>query len=192
MTFTKDRKTFVIRPVDLLGSATTNVKYTVKLKGGALGILLDTGGPALGETGYQWGFEVSTLVDLTPPKVLAAIPYPGGQYPRNAVIQITFNEAVDPVGASGIFQNGSGYTNIAVRPNGGVGTPLDGEFKITNQYKTVEFLTFDQCGVNSCGKTYIAFLGTRRSKSRRWPRRSRERDRKRSSLRMDTTASRTS
>ena len=159
VTFTKDRKTFVIRPVDLLGSATTNVKYTVKLKGGALGILLDTGGPALGETGYQWGFEVSTLVDLTPPKVLAAIPYPGGQYPRNAVIQITFNEAVDPVGASGIFQNGSGYTNIAVRPNGGVGTPLDGEFKITNQYKTVEFLTFDQCGVNSCGKNIYCLPG---------------------------------
>lgn len=155
VTFTKDRKTFVIRPVDLLGSPTVNVKYSVKLKGGNAGILLESGGPAFTGSfgqGYAWGFEVSTFVDLTPPKVLAAIPYAGGQYPRNVVVQVTFNEAVDPVGASGVFQNGSGFTNVAVRPNAGVGTPLDGEFKITNQYKTVEFLTFDKCGVNSCGK----------------------------------------
>jgi hypothetical protein len=155
VTFTRDHKTFVIRPVDLLGSSTVNVKYSVKLKGGNAGILLESGGPALTGSfgnGYEWGFEVSTFVDLTPPKVVAAIPYAGGQYARNVVIQITFNEAVDPVGASGIFQGGSGFTNVAVRPNAGVGTPLDGEFKITNQYRTIEFLTFDKCGVNSCGK----------------------------------------
>lgn len=155
VTFTQDRKTYVVRPVDLLGSPTTNVKYTVKLKGGNDGILLAAGGPAFSGSfgqGYEWGFEVSTFVDLTPPKVVAAIPYAGGKYARNIVIQITFDEAVDPVGASGIFLGGSGFTNISVRPNEGVGTPLDGEYKITNRYRTVEFLTFDKCGVNSCGR----------------------------------------
>ncbi|MFH1078573.1 MAG: hypothetical protein V1745_04840 [Patescibacteria group bacterium] len=155
VTFTQDRKTFVIRPVDLLGSPTTNIKYTVKLKGGNDGILLDAGGAAFSGSfgqGYEWGFEVSTFVDLTPPKVVAAIPYAGGKYARNIVIQVTFDEAVDPVGASGIFRAGSGFTNVAVRPDEGVGTPLDGEYRITNRYRTIEFLTFDQCGVNSCGR----------------------------------------
>lgn len=155
VSFTQDRKIFVIRPVDLLGSPTNNVKYTVKLKGGNSGILLESGGPAFGGSygqGYEWMFEVSTFVDTTPPQVLAAIPNAGGKYARNIVIQITFNEAVDPTGATGLFQNGSGFTNMSVRPNAGLGTPLDGEYRISNKYKTVEFLTTDKCGVNSCGK----------------------------------------
>ena len=155
VSFTQDRKIFVIRPVDLLGSPTNNVKYSVKLRGGNSGILLQNGGPAFGGAygqGYEWMFEVSTFTDTTPPQVLAAIPYAGGKYPRNIVIQVTFNEAVDPTGATGLFQNGSGFTNMSIRPNGGLGTPLDGEYKISNKYKTVEFLTTDKCGVNSCGK----------------------------------------
>jgi hypothetical protein len=155
VSFTQDRKTFVIRPVDLLGSPTNNVKYSVKLRGGNSGIMLEKGGPAFGGSygqGYEWMFEVSTFVDTTPPQVLAAIPYAGGKYARNIVIQVTFNEAVDPTGATGLFQNGSGFTNMSVRPNGGLGTPLDGEYRISNKYKTVEFLTTDKCGVNSCGK----------------------------------------
>lgn len=154
VSFTADRKTYVIRPVEYLGSPTANVKYTVRLKGGNAGLQLDGGGSAFTgafSSGYEWGFEVSTKVDLTPPKVVSAIPV-SGQYPRNAVIQVTFNEAIDPVGASGVFQNGAGFTNIAVRPNAGVGTPLDGEYKISNRYRTVEFLTADKCGVNSCGR----------------------------------------
>ncbi|MBU0540440.1 Ig-like domain-containing protein [Patescibacteria group bacterium] len=153
--YTYDMKTFVIRPTELLGSPTSNVKYTVKLVGGNSGILLQGGGAAFSgafSNGYEWGFEVSTFLDLTPPKVVAATPYQGGKYARNVVIQLTFNEAVDPTGASGFFENGKGFTNIGVRPNGGVGTPLNGEFKISNQYRTVEFLTADKCGVNSCGK----------------------------------------
>lgn len=153
--YTYDMKTFVIRPTDLLGSSTSNVKYTVKLAGGNAGILLEGGGAAFSgafSNGYEWGFEVSTFLDLTPPKVVAAIPYQGGKYARNVVIQLTFNEAVDPTGASGFFENGKGFTHIGVRPNAGIGTPLNGEFKISNQYRTVEFLTTDKCGMNSCGK----------------------------------------
>lgn len=152
--FTQDHKTFVIRPVNPIGSATANVKYTVQLKGGNSGVLLESGGAAFNGSfgqGYEWGFEVSTVLDLTPPKVLAAVPYPGGQYARNVVIQITFDEAVDPTGASGMFKNGSGFGNIRVVTGAG-GTPIEGEYRITNQYKTVEFLTFEKCGVNSCGK----------------------------------------
>jgi len=161
VTFTEDRRTFVIRPVDLLGSPSVNVNYSVELAGGNGGILLADGSPAFSgafSQGYAWGFEVSTVVDTTPPKVLAALPYPGGKYARNVVIQITFDEAVDPVGASGMIKNGAGFTNIAVRP-GGLGVPLDGEYRITNQYRTVEFVTTDKCGVNSCGKDVYCLPG---------------------------------
>jgi hypothetical protein len=155
VSMTADRRTFVIRPVQPLGNTVSNVKYIVELKGGNSGILLETGGAAFGGAfsgGYEWGFEVSTFLDTTPPKVLAAIPYPGGSYPRNVVIQMTFSEAVDPTGASGIFRNGSGFQNIQVRPDSGAGTPIEGEFRISNRYRTVEFTTFSSCGVNSCGK----------------------------------------
>ena len=162
VTFTDDRKTFVIRPVEYLGSPATNVNYSVKLEGGNSGIVLNDGSPAFSgafSQGYEWGFEVSTFVDTTPPKVLAAIPYSGGKYPKNVVIQITFDEAVDPVGASGMISEGSGFTNISIRPGAGVGTPLDGEFKISNEYKTIEFLSSDLCGVNSCGKSVFCLPG---------------------------------
>lgn len=152
---TADHKTFVIRPVNPLGSATSNIKYTVRLKGGNSGVLLDAGGAAFAgafNSGYEWGFEVSTFLDTTPPKVLSAIPSVGGTYARNIVVQVTFNEAIDPTTASGIFQNGAGFSNIQIRPDGGAGTPLDGEFRISNQYRTVEFLSSSKCGVNSCGR----------------------------------------
>ncbi|MBU1033023.1 MAG: MMCAP2_0565 family pilin-like conjugal transfer protein [Patescibacteria group bacterium] len=160
--FTEDRMTFVIRPVELLGSPSINVKYTVKLKGGNSGILLNDGGAAFDGSysdGYEWGFEVSTKVDTTPPKVVSAIPQTGGKYARNVVIQITFDEAIDPTGASGKFENEQGFTNISVRPNGGQGTPLNGVYKVSNQYRTVEFLTFDKCGVNSCGNDVFCLPG---------------------------------
>lgn len=162
VSFTEDRQTLVIRSVDLLGSPNNNVKYTVKLKGGNGGILLNQGGPAFTgafNDGYEWGFEVSTKVDTTPPKIISAIPQAGGKYARNVVIQITFNEAVDPTGASGKFENQAGFSNVAVRPDGGQGTPLSGEYKITNQYRTVEFLTSDKCGVNSCGRDVYCLPG---------------------------------
>ncbi len=162
VTFTEDRRTFVIRPADFLGSPSTEVNYTVELAGGNGGVLKADGSAAFSgafSQGYEWGFEVSTKVDTTPPKVLAALPYPGGQYARNVVIQLTFDEAIDPVGASGIVSNGTGFTNVSVRPNGGVGTPLDGEFRITNQYRTVEFVSSDLCGVNSCGKNVYCLPG---------------------------------
>ncbi|MEO5928080.1 MAG: hypothetical protein ABIO72_05150 [Patescibacteria group bacterium] len=152
---TADHRTYVIRPVSPLGSTVSNIKYTVQLAGGNAGILLEAGGAAFAgafNSGYEWGFEVSTFLDTTPPKVVAAIPYVGGTYARNIIIQVTFNEAIDPTTASGIFQGGAGFSNIQIRPDSGAGTPLDGEFRISNQYRTVEFLSSSKCGVNSCGR----------------------------------------
>jgi hypothetical protein len=97
--------------------------------------------------------------------------------PRNAVIQINFNEAVNPVTASGPADEVSDYIRVvnASSDAGGSGSScnrdadcagfncvsgtcqgsdrfLSGEFKISNQYRTVEFISDNQCGVNACGQ----------------------------------------
>jgi hypothetical protein len=151
---TSDKRTFVFIPDDYLGSPTENVWYTVSLKGGRDGIKKENGSPAFEGNfaeGYSWEFETGTFLDVTPPKLLSFIPR-SGTYPRNIIIQMNFSEGIDPTSASGIAQvnNGvlSGFTNIEVRGND---SPLAGSFSIGNGYRTVEFMTSDFCGVNSCG-----------------------------------------
>lgn len=163
--FTADRRTFVIRPVDFLGSPTENTTYTVELVAGSspsggpyTSVVLEDGTPAFSgafSSGYQWQFEVSTIVDLTPPRVTSVIPHPEGRYAPNIVVQINFNEAIDPTTASGLW-SGSGFDNIRVEATpaaGGATTRPNGEFRISNQYRTVEFVTDLACGTNSCGLT---------------------------------------
>jgi hypothetical protein len=151
---TADKKSFVFIPDNYLGSPTENVWYTVSLAGGGNGIQKEDGSPAFDGNfaeGYAWEFETGTFLDVIPPKLLSVIPR-GGTHPRNIVIQMNFSEAVDPTSASGIAEVAgdilSGFTNLAVT---GDGTPLAGTFSIGNEYKTVEFMTNDFCGTNSCG-----------------------------------------
>ncbi|MCE9586621.1 Ig-like domain-containing protein [Candidatus Uhrbacteria bacterium] len=153
--FTADRKTFVIRPVDFLGNPTTDTDYTVELIGGRTGIILADGTAALGSSGYIWQFQVSTVVDNTPPRITAVIPSDGGRYAPNVVIQINFNEPIDPTAAGGLWDGTAGFTNIEVRATPAVGAEVrpSGEFRISNGYRTVEFTTDLACGTNSCGST---------------------------------------
>ncbi len=153
--YTSDFKTYVIKPIDYLGSPTQNIGYSVDLTGGSKGIQKLDGSPALSGAfggGYSWQFEVSTLVDLTPPTIAAVVPQAGGQYPRNIIIQIQFNEAVDPTATTGKMSDG--FSNLQVF-DGVSPTPISGEFRISNQYQTVEFVPDAPCGANvknSCGK----------------------------------------
>lgn len=154
--YTSDHKTFVIKPVDYLGSPTANVGYTVELVGGANGIKKEDGSAAFGgafSSGYIWQFEVSTVADLEPPFVTAVIPFAGGTYARNIVVQINFNKPMDPTATTG--KTADGFSNITVEstPTGSPqSTPVAGSFTIANQYQTVEFATDVTCGRNSCGK----------------------------------------
>lgn len=156
--FTPDRQTFVIMPVAYLGSPTTDTDYTAELLSGASGIRREDGSPAFSgafSSGYIWNFQVSTVVDTTPPQIRSVIPSAGGSYAPNIVVQVNFNEAVDPTSAAGMITAGSGFTNIRVAstPAGGATTFPNGEFRISNQYRTVEFTTDLACGTNSCGRT---------------------------------------
>jgi hypothetical protein len=165
--FTSDRRTFVIRPVDYLGSSTENMTYTVELLPGSRtgevisSVLLEDGTPAFTgaySPGYKWQFEVSTIVDLTPPHVKSINPYPDKRYSPNIVVQINFNEGIDPTSVAGIWSGDSGFSNIQVvatpnEPDGAASSRPSGEFRISNQYRTVEFVTDLACGTNSCGRT---------------------------------------
>lgn len=153
---TPDNKTFAFiqkncQP-DCFGSPSENVFYTVALRGGTDGVKKAGGSAAFSGTfssGYLWEFQVSTVLDLTPPKVSLVIPQDGEtDVPRNSIVQANFNEAVDPVSlASGVSVTKTGGVVIA-------GTQLIG-----NAYRTLEFRTNDVCGTNSCGEQVYCLPG---------------------------------
>lgn len=101
----------------------------------------------------------------------------GGQEdkPMNSAIKINFNETILPsqvVGSSDdVYSNLRIINNLAQNVLDGaacsgdlscrsfncdngrcLGNQLAGEFKISNQYKTVEFVSNKQCGTNGCGE----------------------------------------
>ncbi|MBI4133294.1 hypothetical protein HY478_01640 [Candidatus Uhrbacteria bacterium] len=149
---TPDRKTFVFDPASLLGSPSENVLYTVDLPGD--GLLLENGSQAFVgnfSDGYAWQFETSTIVDLVPPIVTDCFPVcpvappaePALPLARNVLIQVNFNEAIDPTSVSL-------PGNVVVNAGG---LAVGGSWNIANQYRTIEFVTEDECGTNSCGET---------------------------------------
>lgn len=157
--FTPDRLTFVIRPVDYIGSSAEPQDYTVELTGGPSGIQLEDNSPVFQgrhSSGYRWSFQVSTVADLTPPKIVSAIPASGGTFAPNIIVQLNFNEPMDPTSAAGVVRDGGlGFNNIELssRPvAGGAVTRPAGEFRVSNGYSTVEFVANLACGVNSCGR----------------------------------------
>lgn len=148
---TEDHQTFVFDPEDYLGSASENSWYTVAI-GADIRLANET--PAFVGAfadGYQWEFEVGTFLDLIPPQIQSVVPRTG-THPRNIIIQINFDEPVDPTSASGNVEivGGApvGFRSIRVRDEAGF---IAGKFAIGNGYRTVEFSTNVLCGVNSCG-----------------------------------------
>lgn len=98
---TADLRTFVFKPNadHYLGSPDERMYYGVLLE-------LSRGieklnGDSAGSEEYQWDFEVGTFLDLTPPRVEGVFPVAGSTEARNAVVQIVFNEPIDPTTASG-------------------------------------------------------------------------------------------
>ncbi|PIT95326.1 hypothetical protein COT98_00415, partial [Candidatus Falkowbacteria bacterium CG10_big_fil_rev_8_21_14_0_10_39_9] len=95
--------------------------------------------------------------------------------PMNSTLQINFNEAVNPVTVSGNAGDVSQTIQVVnadnlAKSNGGTcvqnsdcasyncennfcsGNYLDGKFEISNGYKTLEFRTNNECGMNGCGE----------------------------------------
>ncbi|MFW0837578.1 MAG: Ig-like domain-containing protein [Candidatus Komeilibacteria bacterium] len=141
---TVDNLTFILRPDQWLGNDQAAVWYQVGLLSG---IQKSNGDPAFGPLGnYSWQFATSTEADTTPPQVTSITPSADSTEPRNVAVQINFNEPVDPTSASGDSNN---FSNIILSDMSD--QIVSGTYTITNQYRTVEFLTNDLCGQNSCG-----------------------------------------
>jgi hypothetical protein len=169
VTFTSDWKTFVFDPVDLLGSPLENQNYTVFLGPEILKLqpdLVTTAAafPPPFDDGYEWTFMVSTVVDLTPPQVESFIPNGDENFARNILVQINFNEAIDPTSSTGVYtisaDDANNFGNIQVRSEDSEAYQLvEGTYVISNGYRTVEFVTFDRCGVNACGGDIFCLPG---------------------------------
>jgi hypothetical protein len=136
------------------------IDYTVFLKDSIQGEVNGVRADLVDAGGYEWSFKTSDKLDLTPPKVRSVLPMNespdrGGPYGRNIAIQMTFDEPMDPTAVSGVFTSvlgdGSEFNNIVV--TGPAPTVIDGVFALSNGYRTVTYLTFDECGTNSCGQS---------------------------------------
>jgi hypothetical protein len=154
---------------ELLGNDNAPTSYIVRLSGGMQ--LADSSNLFTGafSDGYAWDFTVSREVDLTPPKLTSVIPFPDTardvgetvngtkDEARNTIVQLNFNEPMDPTTTSATVTQGqidasppSGFTKVQVMKDG---ARIPGTFENVNQYRSVEFITKDACGQNSCGGT---------------------------------------
>lgn len=154
-----DHTIYAFDPVPLLGDGIDDMNYTVALTND---IELEEGGAAFTGSysgGYEWTFEVSTEVDLTPPQVVSVIPGQSDEEARNVTVAITFNEAMDPVASTGTYVEGASgnFLNIEVLDENDAN--IEGTFAISNGYKTVEFTPADACGEDPCGDTIYCLPG---------------------------------
>jgi hypothetical protein len=158
--YTVDNRTFVFAPANLLGSPTTDVSYTMAL---GTGIRLANGQAAFSgnySSGYHWEFATGTMVDIIPPKIISVMPSPNATVARNALIEITFDEAVDPTSATGAYVAGNLlFSNVTVT---GAAGRVQGTWEPANQYRTIGFRSNVRGGTNSCGDdVYVLPGGTR-------------------------------
>lgn len=157
--FTEDLKTFVFDPEEYLGSAAEDTFYTVSLGNAIRNAEGESVFVGSYSGGYEWSFEVSTVIDLEPPVISSIIPSANAEYDRNITVEITFNEAIDPTSSTGTRTDTSGFQNIQT-----VGESLVAEagyYEISNGYRTITFTPADDCGgeTNSCGEAMYCLPG---------------------------------
>lgn len=140
--------TITMIPVDALGSDEDIIKYSIELNNN---ILLQQGSPAFAgdrDGRYEWQFETNTEFDVSAPTISDVYPAAGETVPRNSIIKITFNEPVDPTVVQGMSGAQSPFNHIIFGDD-----QIEGEWRISNGYRTVEFVSNVACGQNSCGDT---------------------------------------
>ncbi len=160
--------TLVIKPIidpsvpsgGYMGSSTQRISYKVRLGGE---IKLDdpaNGNPSafqsaqFGSNYYEWQFSNGTALDAAPPRVESVFPPAGSTEAMNSILQIHFSEPIDPTGIQGKFVAGDNEffiegQNIFLKSGSSEMPP--GNFILTNNYRTLEFVSTKECGKNSCG-----------------------------------------
>lgn len=159
--FSEDLQTVIFNPREYLGTSTVDVGYTVFLDNGindAEGNKIFTG---LNDEGYEWSFTTGVSLDTEPPTIVSVTPVASGTYSKNIVVQVLFNEAIDPTSSTGtrsLNEAGiqEGFSNIQVAGTDGI---VLGTYEISNGYKTITFQTSTLCGTNSCGQDIYCLPG---------------------------------
>ncbi len=131
------------------------------------------------ETSNQSAFQIQPFKGGVDRKDLAQV-IDKRDVPMNTVIQINFNEPVNPLKVSGLAAEVKDYikvvnNNSTSSKSGGescendldcdsykcegvvnskkcIGDYVDGRFLVSNNYKTLEFISNNECGVNGCGE----------------------------------------
>ena len=75
----------------------------------------------------------------------------------NSIVQINFNEAINPLTVSGTSEEVKDY--IRVINTSDSNNIVSGKFSISSDYKTVEFKTDNKCAVNGCGEDIYCLPG---------------------------------
>lgn len=70
--------------------------------------------------------------------------------PKNAIIQINFSEAVNPLHLVGPAAD---VNPVVIVTDLNTNQQVSGDFVLSNQYRTLEFIPNLECGVNGCGET---------------------------------------
>ncbi len=142
-------RTVLFRPLELLGNETDAVRYTVDL---LTGIQVQNRSASIFANEraqrYSWNFETNTELDTIPPRVTQIYPNHASDIARNTIVQVQFNEAMDPTvvqGQTGVF------THIVFGSSAANGVMPSGEWRVSNGYQSVEFIPSEPCGRNSCG-----------------------------------------
>ena len=81
---------------------------------------------------------------------------------RNILIQVNFNEAVDPTQASGFYPGVPpipNFANLSARDS--ADAIIGGAWTAVNQSLTSEFVSNNACGINSCGETIYCCRATK-------------------------------
>lgn len=176
--YSNDNKTFTFIPKEYLGNASEYIWYSTYLSNF---ITVASNGDGVfddcSKDYFLWQFEVSNKLDLVPPQVRSVFPAPDNwqdesenvaigrdDKPRNSIIQINFDEPVMPVvvsGSSADVQDNIRVLSVITDASGAETSQiLEGEFYITNLYKTVEFVpTGNPCGTNNCGEKRYCLPG---------------------------------
>ncbi len=167
---------FVFKPHQPLGDNNEKIWYTVVIKAGKNaeatsqeGVILkhpitgELSNGYLGPSGfYLWQFQTDTIFDDTPPIVTLVSPSQGQKDKSNKIIRVDFSEAMDPLTAQGVVDQLTvtkttldhilfAATNKGTKQNSLI-LPV-GEWLMSNNYKTIEFIPNNPCGQNACGNT---------------------------------------
>ncbi len=151
----KEATTFSIKPIKLLGSDKEDTWYRVNLTSDITKANGDGAFTNIFNSTYSWEFETGVTVDLTAPRVVSVSPQFDRTISRNIILQITFDEPIDPAVAQGDVGSATQYNHIIFKDK-----KVTGKWKAVNGFRTLEFTSDQTCGQNSCGETMFCLPAT--------------------------------